>query len=724
MKFEEKLEQSIRRVWEEHYIDYRALKKVIKAIEKRLEAQAETVSTSSVSGALRQALLPRDSLQPREEEDSEFLTVCRVQYRKVEAFYQEELERESAALDLLLPQLFSASPAVKRRKPSNENVMESPEQPKKQKSKGVKDGRSRARERASCMRASVELFRNLQHLTNFCILNYTGFVKICKKHDKSVPSHMKLWKARLEAELEPLPFVVLEGLGSLTQQLEQGYADAFCDGNLQMAKAALLMRKEKSSAGLSFTLGLQVGACVLFAVWTVWDLYVDVLLLGRARVNTERQWKLLSLMLPIYRACGAIVLGVGLWACCLQCWKAARINYLFMFDLDHDSALSPVSALVLSTRLLVVFLLSSFLFVKAMIKELPHWLCTAPGIFPIAMLLAMVIELLLPARRFRFVTRSLGRVLAAPLFGVDLWSSFVGDVLTSLVKPMTDMAYATCYLVHGEWLMPYTQQGGCAEWWVFDLVVKPLLCALPLWCRFMQSLRVYHDTHRRWPALGNACKYAVAHLVVLFGALHNPTAASVQDSVPDRVMRYGWVALYLVSTLYTFFWDVSIDWRLGSLAHGGLRERRMFSRDWVYHVAIALDLVLRFGWTATLVPGSQSVGYQLSNGDWLGIILTSALASGELCRRAMWAVFRLEAEHLHNTEGLRRIAVIPLHFDPKREASEEVQNADPVRRCGVLVELLAFATIVGVLALLAALTRPKPAVGVVLVDVGELSWGW
>ena len=28
----------------------------------------------------------------------------------------------------------------------------------------------------------------------------------------------------------------------------------------------------------------------------------------------------------------------------------------------------------------------------------------------------------------------------------------------------------------------------------------------------MQALRVYHDTHKRWPALGNALKYAIARL--------------------------------------------------------------------------------------------------------------------------------------------------------------------------------------------------------------------
>ena len=103
------------------------------------------------------------------------------------------------------------------------------------------------------------------------------------------------------------------------------------------------------------------------------------------------------------------------------------------------------------------------------------------------------------------------------------------------------------------------------------------------------------------------------------------------------------------------------------------------------------------------------MGYLLDDGQWLEILSNGGIACAEMCRRAMWAVLRLEAEHLHNTEGLRRVAVIPLHFDPKRE-SNEAATAAPVRRCGVLVELLAYAAIVGVLALLAALTRPRSSV--------------
>ena len=293
-----------------------------------------------------------------------------------------------------------------------------PSSPRKKKGKdGKKDS---GRERDSVMRASVTLFRNLQHLGNYCILNYTGFVKICKKHDKAVPADLRLWAPHLQSELEALEFVAQSGLGTLLRQLEAGYAAAFCDGNLQMAKAALLMRQETSAPSAALTLGVQLGGCAMLLIWTIWDISIDVAVL-QLHVDTHRQWMLASLMLPVYRAGGAMVLMAFLWAGCLQCWKVARINYLYMFDLDQDSALSPTTTLVLASRFGVVFLLSVLLVTKAMLKELPHWLCVAPGIFPASMVLAMMGELLLPLRRSRFAARSLGRVLAAPFCSVDLW---------------------------------------------------------------------------------------------------------------------------------------------------------------------------------------------------------------------------------------------------------------------------------------------------------------
>ncbi|CAN0227530.1 unnamed protein product [Ascophyllum nodosum] len=51
--------------------------------------------------------------------------------------------------------------------------------------------------------------------------------------------------------------------------------------------------------------------------------------------------------------------------------------------------------------------------------------------------------------------------------------------------------------------------------WKFVLV--PMITAGPLWWRFQQNLRRSYETSQRWPHLGNALKYATAMSVSLFG---------------------------------------------------------------------------------------------------------------------------------------------------------------------------------------------------------------
>ncbi|CAM9278518.1 unnamed protein product, partial [Sphacelaria rigidula] len=90
----------------------------------------------------------------------------------------------------------------------------------------------------------------------------------------------------------------------------------------------------------------------------------------------------------------------------------------------------------------------------------------------------------------------------------------------------------------------------------------------------------YHDTQKRFPHLANCLKYSMAFTVALF-AVFTP-----QESMPavflclGRVMcvQVAWFVLYVVSTLYTFAWDVLQDWGLGHLSHNGLRKKRLFSR--------------------------------------------------------------------------------------------------------------------------------------------------
>ncbi len=131
------------------------------------------------------------------------------------------------------------------------------------------------------------------------------------------------------------------------------------------------------------------------------------------------------------------------------------------------------------------------------------------------------------------------------------------------------------------------------------VVVVPLLTALPLWWRFMQCLRRYRDTGQRFPHLANALKYALSHSVLLFGvfnpALKAPlplqvlidrldggdgevdaaaadaaeaaaadaAAEAAANAVIVSPYQVIWLMFMVASTLYTFSWDVAMDWDLG-----------------------------------------------------------------------------------------------------------------------------------------------------------------
>ena len=67
-------------------------------------------------------------------------------------------------------------------------------------------------------------------------------------------------------------------------------------------------------------------------------------------------------------------------------------------------------------------------------------------------------------------------------------------------------------------------------------------------------------------------------------------------------------------------------------------------------------------------------------------------------------MLRLEAEHLYNTEGFRRINDIPMHFDRK---TKEKTDVEPKMRKHLLFELGSYLLLLGALALLSTLTRQK-----------------
>ena len=127
----------------------------------------------------------------------------------------------------------------------------------------------------------------------------------------------------------------------------------------------------------------------------------------------------------------------------------------------------------------------------------------------------------------------------------------------------------------------------------------------PLWLRLNQCLRKYLDTGDRMPHLSNAFKYTMSQMVTLFGAfhplylLHYGEASAHPDGEGGIVVtnyRYGsmfqyfWFCLFISSSLYSFCWDVYMDWGLGRREYGYLGPRLMFGKQIYYYLVICADL--------------------------------------------------------------------------------------------------------------------------------------
>lgn len=119
--------------------------------------------------------------------------------------------------------------------------------------------------------------------------------------------------------------------------------------------------------------------------------------------------------------------------------------------------------------------------------------------------------------------------------------------------------------------------------------------------------------------LFNALKYASAFPVILLSAMQRTYISPVEDKYPDKVwfgesmlFRLWYSRLFyrfdsrilfvVINSLYSFWWDVAIDWNLTILtepsspgrALWGLRKSIHFPSPHLYYTAIALDLLLRF----------------------------------------------------------------------------------------------------------------------------------
>jgi xenotropic and polytropic retrovirus receptor 1 len=237
-----------------------------------------------------------------------------------------------------------------------------------------------------------------------------------------------------------------------------------------------------------------------------------------------------------------------------------------------------------------------------------------PGCYPLLLVLFTLKRLIFPLKVRIPLWHAVFSAITAPFTKPTFFYTYIADVFCSMVKVFQDILWTGCFFVSGDFLI-FERDDGVdnvepKNWhtkiWYKNIVI-PLICLFPLWIRFNQCLRRYIDTGKRNPNLFNAAKYALSQMVTLFGAFHPLYMMHVErkaDKNHDDVVveiaesgggifDYFWMGIFIASSLYSYFWDVRMDWGLGRLNNRLLGTRLMFPQQKAYYVVMVADLFLR-----------------------------------------------------------------------------------------------------------------------------------
>mmetsp|Transcript_21180 Transcript_21180/g.59576 ORF Transcript_21180/g.59576 Transcript_21180/m.59576 type:complete len:721 (-) Transcript_21180:92-2254(-) len=390
--------------------------------------------------------------------------------------------------------------------------------------------------------------------------------------------------------------------------------------------------------------------------------------------------------------------------------KDQFINHMFLLDIDPRCSIGPgfmyTVASVLSSLWILIF---GMYIVDYKWMVLPQiWSDRGFNsrssfhyvLYPVALIALTAIITLAPSRNCRCryklaLCRSIGRTCAAPFFAVNFGDNLVGDVMTSLAKPLQDVPAAVCYIFsshpqNAESVRRFITHGDTCPSFEHH-VILPVIAGLPFFFRLMQCARRFRDAPGEVKHLWNFGKYAASLMVIVVSTVQKDKAVIIVFSA--------------IATVYAAIWDVRMDWGLGCrelallmdrrgqdevqarnaslLEPGGSTGKRHFGPH-VYWIAVLFDCTARLAWVVTLWPVDI-----LADNITQRALIHAVVCLVEIARRAMWVVLRIEHEQVANASGYRGILWVPRpnHHSSARNIELDLGHVPPQMPSSSIPEL-------------------------------------
>ena len=414
------------------------------------------------------------------------------------------------------------------------------------------------------------------------------------------------------------------------------WAELFEGGDVDKGKVMLLstLTENEQTGPDSFRLGVKIGVIAML---------VSVLAVILFRpVESFGLLEQMQLFAPIYRCTGLMIMLLWFWAGLVWIWDRFRIPYVLLFQINPRTRMRYQDITSEAADLTIVYLINSLFFLTHSGRVIHERFSL--GIYPLALFLFLALKFCMPTRIVShwssrsYLLAVLGQIFISPFGKLRFVETFVADILTSTVKVVVDVEASICILVNfflqgsaerdsalvngaADATAPTAAPGAGAPTDTHSVtvncvsvsrIVVPILCALPLWWRFLQCLRRYYDSGNRSPHLYNAAKYLLTHTVVIMVAYH--PVFNDHHSTTWATYRVVWLLFCVLSSLYNTWWDTVMDWGLLSRSdphpvYPFLRKDLRFEKHvWLYYTAMVSNVFLRWLWISTIIPFSFEDG--------------------------------------------------------------------------------------------------------------------
>jgi len=631
MKFAEHLGAHITPEWRKQYIQYEEMKAMLYAALEQAPS-AEVVEEEVLTRYFARF-------------DESFFTFCDKELAKINTFYSEKIAEATRKFAMLRSELEGSEfEQTKKKKIQRRKVMD-------------------------LKLAFSEFYLSLILLQNYQNLNFTGFRKILKKHDKMLRTEAGgIWREEL---VETAHFHTNKDIDKLIADTETTVTTELEGGDRQKAMKRLRVPPlgDKQSPWTTFKVGLFSGAFLVLMIAMVLSAVFHSYQAADDQSAQRNDWRV---VVRLYRGPFLVILFLFLMGINVYGWRSSGVNHVLIFELDPRNHLSEQHLMELAAIFGVIWTLSVLTFLYSAQLSIPAYAN------PLSLFIIMTIFMFNPTKTFKHDARFwflkvAPRIILAPFFYVGFADFWLADQLNSLGQALKDFQFLLCFYISGDTIDEDWDKadslGYCSSsaWWLVAIVA-----CMPAWFRFAQCLRRYRDTKEAFPHLVNAGKYSTTFFVVTFSTLDSAYRTESEKSP----FFYLYILSAITSSCYTYVWDIKMDWGFFNAGAGDnrfLREEIVYSSKGYYYFAIVEDLVLRFSWAYKLALKEVGFGAYAE-------FTTSVFAALEVVRRFIWNFFRLENEHLNNCgkfRAVRDISVAPIDASDQQQIIKMMDEPDP-----------------------------------------------